>query len=393
MPALGVPRDVDRNKELNRFQFYLDLGDALLCKAHPSASHLRELSDSFCHDVLNLATLASRLLWYEGVTPEMWRSHDLISVGVDAESYFVMLQSACDIMADVIATLGAVKKGQTPWESFHKLSEWAVKNPKRLQHSYQLLVGTEMPWFAQINGVRTKIVHRGGDVWVYTERTAFEWDVHLPGAKVSRGTYLLSSLQSLTRAMLNFSELLGAIIASEEDRRKNPKKRIIDGLYVPALHHLLRYKVPKHDREHLLPVAHCLLVCGGYVEAGLIGYPDGFWWQLILTLATKTTGLISARIYASPSGLVDDCAFVFSDGKKRYGFIAYDIARKADNWQQEAAESAGKVQTQYSADRVAVVVRVIEGDSEILLPDTKYPLIVGNDLATISARLFETFVA
>ena len=34
------------------------------------------------------------------------------------------LQSACDIMADVVATLG-VKKGQAPWESFHRLNQWA----------------------------------------------------------------------------------------------------------------------------------------------------------------------------------------------------------------------------------------------------------------------------
>lgn len=36
------------------------------------------------HDVLNIAALAGRLLWYEGVTPEMWRSHDLIAVAVDS---------------------------------------------------------------------------------------------------------------------------------------------------------------------------------------------------------------------------------------------------------------------------------------------------------------------
>jgi len=81
--------------------------------------------------VLNIATLAGRLLWYEGVAPDTWRSHDLIAVSVDAEAYYVMLQSACDIMADVIATLGA-KKGQAPSESFHKLNEWALKSSARL---------------------------------------------------------------------------------------------------------------------------------------------------------------------------------------------------------------------------------------------------------------------
>src|SRR5215467_12485472 len=114
MSALGVPTDVSRKQPLNRFQMYLGLPDALACKQHADSAHLQELANSFGHDVLNIAALAGRLLWYEGVTPEMWRSHDLIAVAVDSESYYVMLQTACDIMADVIATLGAKKRGQVP---------------------------------------------------------------------------------------------------------------------------------------------------------------------------------------------------------------------------------------------------------------------------------------
>src|SRR5438270_10053708 len=116
MPALAAPHDVNRNETLNAFQFYVPLADSLIFRAHPLSSHLKELADSFSHDLLNLAALAARLLWYEGVTPEIWRSHDLVAVAVDIESYFVMLQSACDIMADAIATLGQAKKGQAPWE-------------------------------------------------------------------------------------------------------------------------------------------------------------------------------------------------------------------------------------------------------------------------------------
>jgi hypothetical protein len=86
---------------------------------------LKQLAHSFGHDVLNLATLAGRLLWYEGVTPDMWRSHDLVAVAVDAEAYFVMLQTACDIMADVVPTLGA-RPGQAPSDSFHKLNGLAA---------------------------------------------------------------------------------------------------------------------------------------------------------------------------------------------------------------------------------------------------------------------------
>ena len=135
MPALGRLVDVDPTEPLSRFDYYLPLANVLMHAASNSrignADHLEQLAHSYSHDILNLANLASRLLWFEGVTPDVWRSHDLVSVDVDTSSYFVTLQTACDIMADVIATLGA-KKGQAPNESFHSLTEWVKRNPNRI---------------------------------------------------------------------------------------------------------------------------------------------------------------------------------------------------------------------------------------------------------------------
>jgi hypothetical protein len=69
-----------------------------------------------------------------------------------------------------------------------------------------------------------------------------------------------------------------AVICSEEERKKHSGKRIIDGVYVPALHHILAYNVPKDPKHQPLTlVAHCLLLCRGYVEASFVGYPNGFW--------------------------------------------------------------------------------------------------------------------
>jgi len=195
MSALGVPVDINRKAPLTRFQFPVGLADALACKQHVQSAHLKELADSFAHDVLNVAALAGRLLWYEGATPEIWRSHDLIAVSVDAEAYYIMLQSACDIMADVVATLGA-KKGQAPWESFHKLNEWALKNPTRLDPVYRL-VAANLPWFGEINSTRTAFVHRGKKMLVYTDRLTFNWGRLIP------------KFRDLTRDMLDFSERLG----------------------------------------------------------------------------------------------------------------------------------------------------------------------------------------
>src|SRR5579862_9369088 len=122
MRALGKLVEVKLDEELSRHDYYLPIADVLIAASAASqadyAEHLAELAYSYADDILNLANLASRLLWFEGVTPDLWRSPDLVSVGVDTSSYFVTLQTACDIMADAIATLGA-KKGQAPTESFH----------------------------------------------------------------------------------------------------------------------------------------------------------------------------------------------------------------------------------------------------------------------------------
>jgi hypothetical protein len=97
LATLYLPRDFERENAMEKTSFYSALDDSLNVAQHPASAHLKELSTLFCNDLLNLATLASRLLWYGGETPDLWRSHELVSVGVDVASYFVMLQSACDI--------------------------------------------------------------------------------------------------------------------------------------------------------------------------------------------------------------------------------------------------------------------------------------------------------
>jgi hypothetical protein len=378
--ALGTSIQVDRSQSLTRFQFYLGLADALNCKQHPYSAHLKELADPFSHDVLNIAALAGRLLWYEGVTPEIWRSHDLIAVSVDAEAYYVMLQSACDIMADVVATLGA-KKGQAPWESFHKLNEWALRNPGRLDPAYHL-VAVSLPWFGKINSERTGIVHRGKKIFVYTDRVTFNWGRFIPG------------FRELTRSMLEFSEQLGSIVAGEEDRKKNPQKTVIDGVYVPALRHLLNeYAVPE-ESKNLKFTAKCLLACGGYVEAAYIGYPSGFWWNVVVSTSSGMIGeLAAANIPVNARGSVHDCRFVISDGKRRYGLIACDRGKTEPAWLAGAAESAKQLESEYSTHRTAFIVREMEGAFPQFLPGTSVPLIVGADVPGVTSGFVAAMMA
>lgn len=362
MPALGVPTEIPRTDRLTRYEFYSGLADALFCRAQQSTDrHLEELARAFGYDVLNLAVLAGRLLWCEGVTPDTWRSHDLIPVGLDVETYYVMLQSACDIMADVVATLGA-KKGQAPWESFHKLNQWALRNPDRLASEFRL-VTAKLPWFDKINLQRTAIVHRGQKYHVATNRVSFG---------------ILPSLRALTEAMLDFSEQLGRIVLPEAKRRRFPEKRIIDGVYVPALRHLLnKYRVPQKSPELKL-AAQCLLSCGGYVEAAFIGYPDGYWWKVLLAISRAlNVGPSAVNIPVNIGGEVEECTFAFSSNGMSCAFVGYE--RCELNWLDYIVKRAVQLQTAYNVERVAIIVRKMGGREPDDPIDRTVPLVICDD--------------
>jgi len=306
--------------------------------------------------------------------PEIWRSHDLIAVSVDVENYYVMLQTACDIMADVVATLGA-KKAQAPSESFHKLNEWAQKNRGRLDPAYHL-VAAPLSWFGEINSTRTDVVHRGKTMLVYTDRVTFNWGRLIP------------KLRDLTQAMLDFSESLGRIVVSENDRKGNPKRKIIDGVYVPALGHLLsQYAVPKKS-ETLKTAARCLIACGGYVEAAYIGYPKGFWWKVLISSSKKlASDIVTAIVPVNASGTVHDCKFVLSDGNKTHGLVACDNGTADAAWLKGATESVKQLQLKYGTQRAVFVVRCMKGVAPQFLPGTQVPLVVGVKPTTITKKV------
>lgn len=383
MIALGTTIEVERSARLNRFEYYLHLCDALANRPDPSG-HLNELAISFGHDVLNLATLAGRLLWYEGVTPDMGRTPDLVAVGVDSEAYFVMLQTACD-MADVVSSVGGIARS-TPFESFHELNEYAVNNPARVNKGFEFLA-TKLRWFNQVNGIRTKLVHRGGDVWVYTDRVRFEWDVQLPGGQFRRGRYLLPLLQTLTTSMLEFSQVLAEVVVPRERLQAYGKQTVISGVYVPALYHLLQnYNVPQKG-VWLTWGARCLAVCGGYVEAAYLGYADGFWWRFLLKVSERlNVGPSWAEIHVSPSGVVHDSKVVFRLDGKNTGLILCDEINDGAAWLKGAAESTRDFSDAYDLSGVVLVGREQEGSARNL-PGQRAAVIVDNDPDRASERV------
>src|SRR6266481_6697420 len=388
MRALGTTIEIPRREALSRFEYYLPLTDTLAYGPDPSG-HLRELSDSFGHDILNLATLASRLLWYEGVVPLRRRPHELVAVSVDSETYFVMLQTACDIMADVVSTVRGVKRS-TPFESFHKLNQWALRHPGGVNAGFEFL-SSKFAWFDQINAVRTKLVHRGGDSWIYTEGRRFHWDIMLPGKKVRLGTFLLSLLQNLTGSLLAFSGVLAERVMRRIDLQRLPNKTVISGAYVPGLHHLLEeYTVPR--RLGRTVNAQCLAMCQGYVEAACLGYPDGFWWQLLVDLG-EALGVPPGTDDSSKfcSNAIFDCKFVFAVGDHRYGVVACEEVRTGDKWLQGAAASAAKFSGAQKLSRTVMVGRTSDPDPPEFLPGDEHALVVDDDPHSAAVKVLARF--
>jgi hypothetical protein len=387
MRALGTTIEIDRREPLSRFEYYLQLSDTLSNCPDPSG-HLRELADSFGHDVLNLATLAARLLWYEGVVPTTRRAHELVAVSVDSEAYFVMLQTACDIMADVVSTLGGVARS-TPFESFHKLNQWAQRNPGRVNPGFQFLVGRHA-WFDQVNGIRTKLVHRGGDSWIYTDRARFHWDIMLPRKKVKLGTYLLSLLQRLTGCALEFSKILAETVMPRRKLQELPKKTVISGAYVPALRHLLeKYTVPPKRRGQLKLNAKLLDTCKDYVDAACLGYPDGFWWQFLLRLGETLRAEPSLDPTSRPSSeAVFDCKFIFTSDEGTYGVVACDEIKAATKWLEGAAESCDKFSMAHALSCTVLVGKIQDATPPSFLPGDKVAVIVDSDPYRAAERAF-----
>jgi hypothetical protein len=384
--ALGTTVTLDRRRSLTRFERYFRLVDALANRRDDSG-HLKELAESFGHDILNLAALAGRLLWFEGVTPDMSRGYYLLDAAVDSEAYFMMLQTACDVMADVVSTLGGVAR-KTPFESFHRLNQWALVHPERVKDGFKFLA-SKLPWFDQVNPVRTKLVHRGADIWIYTNRIHFEWDVSMPGEKVGRGRHLLSTLQFLTRCTLEFSSILAEVVLPRHELQKCPQKTVISGIYVPALHHLLEeYRRPRR-RDRLILTARCLSTCGGYAEAALLGCPGGFWWQFLLSLSERMgVGPSLANIYVNTEGVVHDCRFIYQMGGKNFGVIASEDIHMNRKWLTGARRSVEEFSIGYKLSGAVLVGKNLHGEFSDRPSRKKIAIIVDSDPLVASKEAF-----
>jgi hypothetical protein len=410
-------------------EFYIPLCDVLLDLVEqdidgPDALQLLQIAHSFAHDFLNLATLAGRLLWCEGVTPNMSRSPDLVAIGVDTETYLISLRAACDILAEAIVYFGVEprNRGKVPKDSINSLKNWILKDQIRINtfHETFHFIREHFDWFTELKAIRDKIVHQGYHSNIYTDRILFKFMLMPIGVvelQMLHGGYkekdhredkprfrqvpLLSLLKRFTLSVLELATQLSRAIQERHTLRCS-RTHTLSGVYVPALHHLISYEEPP-ERHLLTPieergrliVAWHLLNAGDYLSACERGYPGGFWWRFLLRLSElfpNRPRYVSEPRFADSGALVE-WQFVFREGELDFALSMRDIVSLKRDWLKDAKDSLDEFAKKAGASRALLVAnRVVGADEPAAGQDTSEYLIVDRDPIRAAESAFHAFV-
>jgi len=409
--ALGTFLKLRENEKLTRYHYYLQLPDQLMDVVErdpsaPQAERIAELAHSFAHDVLRLAVLASRCLWYEALTPDMSRSGDLPAVSTDLESYFLFLKAACDVLAELAVELAfeSRMRGQAPSGSFHDLTNWVRDNPARIDSRFHFLAA-ELDWFNELHGIRTNLAHRGYDTLVYTNRVVLSFGIGPFGRietrilREKRGqpqgeshkitlTPLLPFIKRLTRAMLSVSDQLAVAVAAYRGLGAASQSHAICGVYVPALHALDSYEPPV-ESPTLKIVAKCLPKCEDYVTASAFAFPDGHWWQFLVGLMGHfgSIPVYLSQFEEDSAGAVVDWKIIFVANGQRLGIVALDQVNTDKTSLENSRHSLEQFGANNQLAKAILVSRSVNDPSGVSL--TVLPLVFSDQPADAAFKAFE----
>jgi len=409
--ALGTLVKIRGYERLSRYQYYVSLPDLLMDSVErdpsvPNAERLAELAHSFAHDVLNLAVLASRVLWHEALTPDMSRSPDLVAVGTDVESYFLFLKAACDLLAEITVEMGvdAGRRGQVPTGSFHDLSRWIKDNPSRIDARFHFLA-QDSQWFDELHGIRTNLAHRGYDTLIYTNRVYFSFGT-APFGRVETSILrkdqgeaaesrkiaispLLPLIKRFTQSTLRVSDQLTDAVIAHLRLAQPSKTHALCGVYVPALHGLNAYEPPTKSPRLQITVD-CLHECGDYHHAAKIGFPDGHWWQFLVGLSEcfNVRPIYIGPFSEGPPDTLVDWKVIFAPGGKKLGIVARDAISSDKRWLESAHGNLQKFIGEAQLEGATLVARTVHKASEALRPPG-FPLVVSDRPSEAARTAFE----
>jgi len=206
----------------------------------------------------------------------------------------------------------------------------------------------------ELKGIRDKLVHRGHDINIYTDRISFllilmpsgEAELQLLHGGYKQEDYredkpprfkqypLLPVLKRFTRNVLDLAEQVEKAIAVNENCTPS-RKHGLNGVYIPALHHILSYEAPvekptSEEKRRFQIKAWYLLQAGDYLESLNFGYPDGFWLQFVVHVSElfgeKPPSYLSKPQYprSRDSEILIEWQLIFTEGSKRFGLLLRD---------------------------------------------------------------------
>jgi hypothetical protein len=413
----------------SQHDFHIPLCDLLLDLAEQDvdgrdAFKLVQIAHSFGHDFLNLATLAGRLLWCEGVTPNMSRSPDLVAIGVDTENYLVLLRAACDTLTGAIVHFGVEPgdRGKIPSDSFNGLKKWIEKDRTRINRFYERFrfIADPFDWFYELKDIRDDLVHRGYHCNIHTDRVLLRLILMPIGTvelQMLHGGYkqeeyredkprfrqapLLSLLKRFTLSILALASQLAQAI-EEQHAVRGSRTHVLNGVYVPALHQLTSYEEPT-ERHLLSPTeerglrieAWHLLNAGDYLSASERGYPGGFWWRFLLRISelfANQPRYVSEPRFAHCGSLVE-WHFVFREGKSDFALSIRDMVSLEADWLKNAKDNLDDLAKKAGASRAVLVANRFVGAQKADAGwDTSEFLIIERDPISAAESAFRALV-
>jgi hypothetical protein len=412
-PALGtLVTHKEGQDNSSPHEFTIPLCDLLLDLVEsdidgPDALFFTQIAHSFAHDILHVSTLAGALLWYEGVTSDLSRSTDLVSVVVNVEASLALLRSACDIMAPIFARFAVAReKGAVSGrakESFNGLLNWVGlgdpppkdQTPKQKQKAdaeakahYDLVsspfhfLEQHSKWFLDLKHLRDKLTHQGYSLVSYTGRVFLEGFLMPPGVAelqllhggYKQGDYdqnapprfkryrLLETIKGFTTNILRFANDLSAAVA--EQLGTSPSgTHFISGIHVPALYELLSYQTPTvppgvrgFEYSKLRSKAWYLLRAGDYWMAHQEGYQDHFWWRF-KTRLTEICGRPPVRVSQGQMSESASRWYLFCSEGKHYGVVTCEQLSSEDKVIKDAEAELEVFKSRQYLDGIILLVR------------------------------------
>jgi hypothetical protein len=385
--AIGKMVRLKKSRPLSKHDFSLTVSDILLDLVekdiHGSSALLfSQLANSFAHDFVNLATLAGQLLWYVSVAPVRAGTPDSLPISLTAESYLVCLRSACDVIAAIIVKIcvDPKKRGQVPGDSFRDLIAWAKENPIRVQDNLRFLTD-HWDWFMKLRGIRDKLVHFGYDLLVYTDDVApsfglmstGEMDLHFlrsPGEPLKNKVQtipLMPFLKENTNHLLSLAGQVAKVIAEQQGHPPS-QTHVLNGVYIPALNHILSYKEPirremtAEEKSRRKIRAWYLYEAGDYLGSLNFGYPDGFWLQFIVRVSElfgeRLPSYLSKPQYPSyrDSEILIGWKLIFTIGDKHFGLFLRDAVGLHGEEQSKLKDQLDEFKARFELKAAALVL-------------------------------------